>query len=150
MPENRRVAPAKAPPASAPEHGGAREGRGTAFSATPSSRVSPSADRIEGCVVYEELKRRIVASKFIDVLRQEMRFDEDEYARLVVHLEGLAQVMKTRGSLDKELALHLYLIPQMTRNAFLSYTDRTRDSAIASQLEDAWVDLDALVIECLT
>jgi len=112
--------------------------------------VSPSADRIEGCVVYEELKRRIVASKFIDVLRQEMRFDEDEYARLVVHLEGLAQVMKTRGSLDKELALHLYLIPQMTRNAFLSYPDRTRDSAIASQLEDAWVDLDALVIECLT
>ena len=50
----------------------------------------------------------------------------------------------------RDLALTLYSIPMMVRNTFISIDDQSPKPELAARLEDHWVDLDALVTECLT
>ncbi len=46
--------------------------------------------------------------------------------------------------------LSLYSIPTIVRNMFLSFSRIEDAPDIALKLEDAWVELDALVMECLS
>lgn len=78
-----------------------------------------------------------------------MVFDENEFRNLCAALRLLATELENQSSIDKELALHLYSIPLITRNMFLSFDGDDPKPEIAAKLEDAWVELDALVNGCL-
>lgn len=79
-----------------------------------------------------------------------MAFNDEQYNDLVSSLEGLANLLKNNDSIDKELALYLYTIPQMIRNAYASFEKVENKPDLVFKLEDAWVELDSLVINCLS
>ncbi|HOJ78582.1 MAG TPA: hypothetical protein PLZ08_10880 [Bacillota bacterium] len=96
------------------------------------------------------LKEKIKNNKFIDEVLSKMRIDEQQYQELCNLLKELATEWQNNQVIDKELALYLYCTPQMIRNVFLSFKDKNGPlPEIAKRLEDIWVELDALVIECL-
>ncbi|MGB1015331.1 MAG: hypothetical protein ACPG4T_14445 [Nannocystaceae bacterium] len=96
------------------------------------------------------LKHKILTNPFVDKVRGELSFDEVAYRDLKSDLEALAVELKGSQTLDRDLALMLYSAPLMLRNIFLSLADGpTPPSRIVSLLEDTWMELDALVTECL-
>lgn len=99
----------------------------------------------------EKIKKRVLANTFVDRVLSEMYFDDVAYKDLTEALTELAATLRGATALEREIALVLYSIPLMTRNAFLSLSEHTgKTPPIAAQLEDAWVELDALVTNCLT
>ncbi|MFZ5987821.1 MAG: hypothetical protein ACOYWZ_11940 [Bacillota bacterium] len=96
------------------------------------------------------LKEKILNNTFIDKVRNQMQIDEQQYKDLCESLETLANEWSNKEVIDKELALVLYSAPQIVRNIFLSFKEHNEPLPdIAKRLEDIWVELDALVIECL-
>ncbi|EOC0042191.1 hypothetical protein ACTV1V_000574 [Cronobacter turicensis] len=79
-----------------------------------------------------------------------MVFNEIEYNNLVSALNALSILMKKEKTIDKELALYLYSIPQMIRYAYDSFNGEIDKNELALKLEEAWIELDALVIEVLS
>ncbi|EPU3868061.1 hypothetical protein ACVWVN_004194 [Cronobacter turicensis] len=79
-----------------------------------------------------------------------MVFNEIEYNNLVSALNVLSILMKKEKTIDKELALYLYSIPQMIRYAYDSFNGEIDKNELALKLEEAWIELDALVIEVLS
>ena len=94
-----------------------------------------------------ELKQRIVDNSFVDEVRMHMTFNNVQYNELRKDLTDLALSLKGSHVVDRELMLVLFAMPTMIRNAFESV--REQDTEIAGQLEDAWVELDALIANCL-
>lgn len=89
----------------------------------------------------------ILQNKFVDKIRQTMEFDEVEYAQLCDLLREVGESTSSDEKLEKRLVFILYSIPQMVHNSFLSFTGDPEDlPEIALKLEDAWVDLDQLVL----
>ena len=79
-----------------------------------------------------------------------MRNDDAAYAELCELLTQLGSMLKGEPTVDKELALVLYSIPSMVRNALASFDTHSPKPDIAHRLEDQWVELDALVLDCLS
>lgn len=98
----------------------------------------------------DALKKRILENQFVDRLRIEMRAEEAAYEELCTLLAELASKLKGVPSVDKELACVLYSIPQMVRNAMTSFDTHSPKPDIAHRLEDKWVELDALVLDCFS
>jgi len=98
----------------------------------------------------QELKKRILSNSFVDQIRVSMRFDENAYRELHNDLEALALSLKGSATIDRDLMLCLYSIPVLVRNSFLSFSDAKPLPNIAARLEDAWVELDELVTQCLS
>lgn len=97
------------------------------------------------------LKEKIMTNRFIEKVRNQMQIDEQQYTELCELLEKLAIEWKNKKDVDKELVLFLYNAPQIIRNIFLSFKEKGEPLPdIANRLEDIWVELDALVIECLS
>ncbi|ELQ6018902.1 hypothetical protein SM104_004119 [Cronobacter sakazakii] len=97
-----------------------------------------------------KIKEQIVKNGFVDEVRIKMVFNEIEYNNLVSALNELSILMKKEKTIDKELALYLYSIPQMIRYAYDSFDEISDKNDLAVKLEDAWIELDALVIEVLS
>ncbi len=98
-----------------------------------------------------DLKLRIMNNGFVSAVRNEMRIDEGAYLELCGLLRELAGEWACRSLVDKELALVLYSIPQIVRNAFLSFSGPPDAlPAVARALEDMWVELDGLVLDCFS
>ncbi|WJM81156.1 hypothetical protein [Pectobacterium brasiliense] len=100
--------------------------------------------------MLEEIKEKIIKNSFVDEIRTNMAFNEDAYVGLISSLGKLSNELKNNDFIDKELALYLYTIPQMIRNAYVSFDGKENKPEIAFRLEDAWIELDALVIDCLS
>ncbi|EOC5727101.1 hypothetical protein ACI5CP_002661 [Cronobacter turicensis] len=79
-----------------------------------------------------------------------MVFNEIEYNNLVSALNELSILMEKEKTINKELALYLYSIPQMIRYAYDSFNGEIDKNELALKLEEAWIELDALVIEVLS
>lgn len=79
-----------------------------------------------------------------------MVFNGIEYNNLILALNELSILMKKEKTIDKELALYLYSIPQMIRYAYDSFNGEIDKNELALKLEEAWIELDALVIEVLS
>ena len=89
----------------------------------------------------------ILENRFIDKIRQAVEFDEENYSRLCDLLREIGESTSVDEKIEKRLVLVLYSIPQMVRNSFLSFSGDPADlPEIALKLEDAWVDLDQLVL----
>ena len=92
-----------------------------------------------------DLHARILANAFVDRVSTELVVDEDAYSELCALLRELAGALGDAKLIDRELALTLYCMPQLVRNAFLACP---ADSPLRNALEDCWVELDALVMDC--
>lgn len=95
------------------------------------------------------LKSRILSNTFADQLRASMVYDASAFDELCGDLKSLSSSLKGSGVIDRELMLTLYSLPVVVRNTFLSFDDSDSRPAIAAKLEDAWIELDKLVSECL-
>ncbi len=98
-----------------------------------------------------ELKNKIINNGFAYKLREQLIIDRDDYKELRQLLTELAVELGKKDTVDKELVLVLYTIPQMVRNTFLSFSknDSTMNEFV-SELEDIWIDLDGMILECLS
>lgn len=98
----------------------------------------------------EEVIRQLFSNKFIDEVKMKMVFNGIEYNNLISALNELSILMKKEKTIDKELALYLYSIPQMIRYAYDSFNGEIDKNGLALKLEEAWIELDALVIAVLS
>ncbi|ELQ6023126.1 hypothetical protein R2217_003618 [Cronobacter turicensis] len=96
----------------------------------------------------EEVIRQLFSNKFIDEVKMKMVFNGIQYNNFISALNELSILMKKE--IDKELALYLYSIPQMIRYAYDSFNGEIDKNELALKLEEAWIELDALVIEVLS
>ncbi|MGE7943587.1 hypothetical protein ACQKNB_16025 [Lysinibacillus xylanilyticus] len=79
-----------------------------------------------------------------------MEIDEAAYQELIDILTNLSDELKSQKVIDKELALTLYSVPQINRNVYLTYEEHNgKATEFGNELEDIWIDLDAMVLECL-
>lgn len=92
----------------------------------------------------DSLHKKFYKNAFVHKVRTECKFDDKEYASLCDILRNIAIAHRKRSTIDRSLAIGLYEAPQIVRNMFL----RLNESALASKLEDAWVELDRLVRNC--
>ncbi|WP_155110014.1 hypothetical protein [Intestinirhabdus alba] len=79
-----------------------------------------------------------------------MDFNVYEYNKLISSLKILSDLLKSESFIDKGLALYLYEIPQMIRNAHASFDKCKNKTELALSLEEAWIELDSLAINCLS
>ena len=100
--------------------------------------------------MLSDVKKKIIDNDFVNNVRINMVFNDEQYNDLVFCLDELANLLKNNESIDKELALYLYIIPQMIRNALASFERVENKPDLVFKLEDAWVELDSLVINCLS
>ena len=103
----------------------------------------------------EDLAQNIEENSFLLTLRLNLRFDEEAYADLIILLKAAIKEYSGKDEIPRRLAQSLYIIPQMVRNTFLMLKDeenqelRDKRNELRDKLEDTWIDLDALVLECL-
>ena len=95
------------------------------------------------------LKDKILSNNFVEKLRIEMVFDQEAFDSLQKDLDRLSQIQKERVSVNKELMLALYSLPLVVRNLHIELAKRNPGLELTSKLEDAWIELDHLVTECL-
>lgn len=107
-------------------------------------------------MIDENLRRDILSNQFIYIVRTELQFDADEYRKLTSSLKRLAEAMTAQTQIDKDVALCLYETPQAIRNAFdlfseprVSVSLSTEAKELRDQLEEAWIEVDQLVVDCL-
>ena len=100
--------------------------------------------------MLSDVKKKIIDNDFVNNVRINMVFNDEQYNDLVFCLDELANLLKNNESIDKELALYLYIIPQMIRNAHASFERVENKPDLVFKLEDAWVELDSLVVNCLS
>lgn len=88
-------------------------------------------------------------NNFINILRQDLIFDKNEYNELLKILNNIKLNLRNKPIIDKKLAAYLYEIPKMTLIWFnnLSNDPNYEDKPIINQLEDAWIELDAFIGE---
>ena len=96
-------------------------------------------------------KAEVLENRFVDRLRGEMCVDQQEYDDLCAALGRLADELASEAKIDRDLALVLYSTPQMVWNAYRQALEPdNRVEGLARRLEDMWIELDALVLECLS
>lgn len=88
-------------------------------------------------------------NNFINIIRQDLIFDEDEYIELLRILNKIKLNLKSKPVIDKKLAAYLYEIPKMTLIWLNNFNNdpNYKDNPIINQLEDAWIELDTLIGE---
>lgn len=99
-----------------------------------------------------EFKREVMEcmEAFGTSVRLTLVYEDAQFDRLRRLLSELADVLRHESVIDKELVAYLYSLPQIVRNMFLSYDGPTAGRPeLFDRLEDAWVELDALVGDCL-
>lgn len=95
-----------------------------------------------------DLKKEILNNKFIDLVRIDMHFNESDYENLCSLLKRFCVEHGKDKVIDKELGLSLYSMPTIVRNMYLSFDEASGEDPFPRKLEDAWLELDALVTEC--
>lgn len=96
------------------------------------------------------LKQRLLSNTFVDKVRNQMEIDEAAYQELIEIMTNLSYELKSQKVIDKELALILYSMPQIIRNVYITYEEHNgKATEFGNKLEDIWIDLDAMVLECL-
>lgn len=63
--------------------------------------------------MLSDVKKKIIDNDFVNNVRINMVFNDEQYNDFVFSLGELANLLKNNESIDKELALYLYTIPQM-------------------------------------
>ena len=96
----------------------------------------------------EALKTKILNNKFVELLRTETVIDQNEYQPLCEALKDLAKAWKGASSIDKVLMQDLYVLPQIAKNVAESLVEHQPE--MAQKIEEMAMELDALVLDCLS
>lgn len=96
----------------------------------------------------EQLEKELAKNTFIDEIRQNLYFHQQEYENLIKILKNIAIHCKGVQKLNKNMAFYLYEIPKMVfvwkENLKAEKCDC---SEFIDKLEDAWLELDAIIVE---
>ena len=95
-----------------------------------------------------DTKKAILSNSFLERLRTEMVVDREEYSRLCEALRELAREWRGRTLVDKEIAQDLYVLAPVAKSVADSI--RAHNGDRASEIYELAVELDALVLECLS
>jgi hypothetical protein len=96
--------------------------------------------------MFKEIKKEILENQFIYDLRNKFEINANELIRLKNSLIKLKAIWAEKTSIDKELMQVLYGIPMV----ILFQVERNEYSENEKKfLEDAWIDIDNLIMECL-
>lgn len=95
------------------------------------------------------LTQALADNTFIDDLRQKLYFNNEQYDELIHLLTHIAKLTKHTNTLSKHLTLYLYDIPRMVFvwKERLKLDNPPYHHTLIDQLEDAWIELDALILE---
>ena len=96
----------------------------------------------------KDLKQEILQNKFIEKLRNELVVDTGAFESLCRSLRNLELEWKGVSTIDKALAQELYVLATVTQNMSTVLAGTQPD--IARELTKAAIELDALVINCLS
>ena len=101
---------------------------------------------------FEKIKKSIIENSFILNIRTEAVYNESEYFDLIDKLEKVKIYMKSRNSIDKELMLSLYMLPQELKNLSEEWSrfKTLPDGNGTDLIESAWIEVDRLVLEILS
>jgi hypothetical protein len=97
--------------------------------------------------MFENLKKSILDNEFIYSLRLKFVVDQAEYDRLVRDLKLLVDIWKSESTIDKELMAVLYVLPWVVE---YQAARPEYDSAVRQRLVDIRLELDALILQCLS
>lgn len=86
-------------------------------------------------------------NRFIDDLRQSLVFNESEYLSLISILNAIKNELKDKDYIEKAVVAYLYEIPKMVYIWLYNLKEdkRFHDSDIIEKLENAWIELDAII-----
>lgn len=86
---------------------------------------------------------------FVDEIRQNLYFHQSEYGHLIDTLKNIATHIKHVDNIDKTMALYLYDIPRMVFiwKERLKIDNPNHHQKLIDQLEDAWIEIDGLILE---
>lgn len=93
------------------------------------------------------LTEKLLASRFVDIVRNEQRIDRAAFADLREVLRALAVAWRGQQLVDKRAVQEMFAVVDITRGI----ADKLRDvdPQRCESLDAARMDLDALVLECL-
>jgi hypothetical protein len=95
-----------------------------------------------------DLSTEILNNSYLEKLRTDLVIDKQEYERLCYSLRCLAKEWKWIRSIDKKIAQELYVLAPVTRN--IAESVQEYNSKLAQEIAVLSLELDALVLECLT
>ena len=98
-------------------------------------------------LTMKELLEKLENNSFIDKVRINLEFDVKDYQELLKILNEIKHY--NHNLIEKRLASILYEIPKLTHIWYLNLKDdpNKNESSIVNQLEDAWIELDAIIGE---
>lgn len=84
---------------------------------------------------------------FIDDLRQNLVFNEDEYLSLLKILNEIKDELKDKKCIDKIIAAYLYEIPKMVHIWLFNLKEDKlfSNSLLIEKLENSWIELDTII-----
>ena len=89
-------------------------------------------------------------NKFDFDLRVNLSFNDEEYNELINILKDLEGEIKKYENIPINLALNLYYIPYVVRNTLNFLRNNRLNSELIQKVEDAWIEIDNLVLTCLS
>ena len=97
----------------------------------------------------KELLEKLENNSFIDKVRMNLEFNVKGYQELLKILNEIKHYIYNHNLIEKRLASNLYEIPKLTHIWYLNLKDdpNKNESSIVNQLEDAWIELDAIIGE---
>lgn len=98
--------------------------------------------------ILEQLEKELMQNTFADEIRQNLYFHRQEYENLIEILKNIAIHCKGVQQLNKNMVLYLYEIPKMMFVWKENLKAEKHDfSELIDKLEDAWLELDAIIVE---
>lgn len=93
--------------------------------------------------------KKLFKNCFIEKLRIENIYDENEYYELIKALKKLSLSMKKEEKIDKKLAERLFSLNDFLIG-YINICDKTNDKfGLKDKVIDAWSEVNELIIECL-
>ena len=95
------------------------------------------------------LLEEIEKNEFIEKVRMNIEFDKKAYQDLLKTLKEIKNILHNQNTIEKRLASNLYEIPKLTYVWYNKLKDNPnyKNRFIMNQLEEAWIELDALIGE---
>lgn len=90
----------------------------------------------------------IIKNDFVNRLRMELVIDSNEYNKLCGLLRSLAVEWRHELLVDKRIVQELYVLPTIVRGVASVFA--ASNPSRAAEIEDLAIELDALILECLS
>lgn len=101
-------------------------------------------------MTIDEMQAKLADDKFSYELRMNLHYDKLAFDKLISTLKQLSLLLKNESAIPKALAQDLYVTTNVIRNSLDWLKVHKPDSQLTDNVENAWIDIDNLIIECLS